>query len=933
MPYRQRWTRAFAVLFICFSTPLFGASTTTPTSEQLQMLQQLPPAQRELLRRAIREDGASQKSKEKDEQRQQPTDEATSPPELTKATPPREVRLKAGDTVLIEYAPVTKPASESRSNPKLGSAPERDITEPPLAPEERAIAEEKRREQELMRQAQLPKERVLVLDQFGALNLNNIGRIVLAGLTEFEAADRIAAEPAFAGLRVRLRRLPVESELKRFGHELFTPSPPRSFAPAGDIPIPTDYVIGPGDTVVVQLYGKDNVEHELTVTRDGTLLFPGIGPIPVAGMKFSQMQKELQNRVQRQIIGARAAITLGPLRSIRVFVLGDVEKPGSYAVSSLSTLTNALLASGGVTPTGSLRDIQLKRDGQIVTRLDFYDLLLRGDTRNDARLLPGDVIFVPPVGAVVGVGGRVRRPALYELRDEKTLASVLEMAGGLLADAYPQSVQIERVWEAQARSVLTADVTQPQAGEQLIRDGDVIRVFTITDRLEQSVRLSGWVVRSGAYQWKPEMRLLDLIPSRAVLRADADAGYVLIKRENPQDRFVELLGANLAKALADPRGRHNIALLPQDEVQIFSVHEDRATLIKPMLERARATASPAHPAREVWVEGAVHHPGRYPWSANMVVDDLVEAAGGLTERAYTAEAELTRSTVVQGKSREQTHLIVSLAHAAGSADSATSLQPYDRLVVRRVPKWEEEGLVEILGEVKFPGRYPVVRGERLSEVIQRAGGLTDAAYARAAVFLRQSVREREQQYLERLTAQLERDLVIFKTEASDIGVKKEAAIMEGEALLRQMHAAKATGRMVIKLDELVNARADYDVVVQPGDKLVIPPRPDEITVIGEVYYPTSHVYVAGHTRDQYVQLSGGVTERGNKRAVYVVRADGSVSPPSGWFGGDVAVGPGDTVIIPLKVDRVSNLKLFTDISTILYQFAVTAAALDAIGVF
>jgi polysaccharide biosynthesis/export protein len=450
--------------------------------------------------------------------------------------------------------------------------------------------------------------------------------------------------------------------------------------------------------------------------------------------------------------------------------------------------------------------------------------------------------------------------------------------------------------------------------------------------LEESVKLSGWVVRPGDYQWKPTMRLVDLLPSLAALRPEADAHYILIKRDNPPDRAVELSSANLVKALADPSGPANVVLKPRDELHIFSVHEDRATLVKPMLDRARATSSPAQPVREVWVEGAVHHPGRYPWSQAMTVDDLIDAAGGLTERAYLPAVELTRAAAIGAQTREPARQLIDITRSAVDGEARVVLQPSDRIVVRRIPQWEEDGVVELFGEVKFPGRYPIARGERLSQVIRRAGGLTDAAYPQAAVFLRQSVREREQQYLERLTAQLERDLGVLKTEGPEIGIKREAALLEGEALLRQMRAAKATGRMVVRLNEILRADADYDVTVQPGDKLVIPQRPDEITIIGEVYYPTSHVYIAGHTRDQYLQLSGGITERGNKRAVYVVRADGSVIPPSGWFGGDVAVGPGDTVIVPLKVDRISKLKLITDISTIIYQLAITAAALNVIGV-
>lgn len=895
------------------------------------MLKQLPPAQRELLRKAVKDQiGPTKPASEETEESDDVVSKSGTPLTASTAVEPPVVRLQAGDTLLITFRPIEKTPTERK--PDDAAAKEPSPSSPPLSVEEKAAQLAQREEQEKLREALIPKNPVFVLDQFGALTLNNIARFPLAGLSEEEASERLSAEPVFQGLRVRVRRLPLEPELKRFGHDLFVGAP-KTFAPATDIPVPVDYVIGPGDTVIVQLTGKESAEHELIVTREGVLLFPGIGPISVAGMRFSQLQKELANRVQRQMIGVRASVTLGRLRSIRVFVLGDVLRPGSYTVSSLSTLTNALFVSGGVKPIGSLRDIQLKRAGEVVGRLDLYDLLIRGDTRGDVRLQPGDVIFVPPAGTVVGISGKVRRPAFYELKHEKSLEDVLAMAGGLLPEAFPQATRIDRVGAGRPRSVVSADLTRPEELRQSVQDGDVVRIYGVTDRVEQSVRLVGWVTQEGNHQWQAGMRLSDVISSLDDFKPEADTNYVLIRRERADDRQIEMLGANPRAAIERPRTEADLLLQPQDEVRVFGIHEDRATLIKPMLERARSTYSPTRPAREVAIDGAVHHPGRYPWSDGMTVGDLIRAGGGLTERAYTLEAELTRYVLGDGKPRELARKLVRLDTSSGRADdSQLTLQPYDQIVIRRVPHWDEEGVVEILGEVRFPGRYPIARGERLSNVLARAGGFTDAAHPRAAVFLRESVRQREQEYLERLIGQLERDLLVLRTGGPEVGVRKDTALLEGEALLRQMRAAKATGRMVIKLDAVASAKEDYDVVMQSGDKLVIPSRPDEVTVVGEVYYPTSHVYVNDRGRDDYVSQSGGVTERGNKRAIYVVHADGSVSPPRGWFGREVGVGPGDTIIVPVKVDRIGNLKLFTDISTILFQLAVTAAALDAIGV-
>jgi len=847
---------------------------------------------------------------------------------------PRIRRLKPGDTVLLRFD--TEPPAQTRRDTR----PPAGLTVPPpvpipapatdestLSPEERLRREEQRR----LRKALLPSKQVFVLDSSGALVLEHIGRMVLAGLSEEEAAARIGAEPVFEGLFVSLRLLPIEPELKPFGHDIFSGAP-KTLMPATDIPVPPDYVVGPGDIVIVQMYGKDSAEHELMITREGMLPFPGIGPIPVAGKKFSQMQKELQERARRQLIGTRVSVSLGRLRAIRVFVLGEVERPGSYTVSGLATLTNALLASGGIKRHGSLRHVQLKRGGETVANMDVYELLLHGDSQADARVMPGDVIFVPPAGRTVGVGGRVRRPAIYELKNENTVADVLQLAGGLLADADTGAVQIERVTPARTRAVEGGDLGDPAVRGLPVRDGDIVRVYPIQQRLNEVVTVEGHVARPGPRAWRSGMRLTDALPSLAALQPEADARYLLIARPNRAEGTTELQGADLLAALEAPTSDANVELAAGDTVRIFDRREDRATLLKPILERARVSTAPGRPMREVTVEGAVHHPGRYPWAPTMRVTDLLKAAGGLTDQAYTLEAELTRRFTVDGRAREQARQTVDLSAALRGGDKDVALEAYDQLVIRRIPKWAEEGTVEIVGEVQFPGKYPIARGERLSRVLQRAGGLTSYAYPKGAIFLRDSVRQREQEYLERLTAQLERDLGVFATSGPELGVKKEVAIAEGQALLQQMRAAKATGRMVINVSALLDVREGYDIVVQPGDKLIIPQRPDEVTVLGEVYYPTSHLHVAGHSRDEYIRLSGGVTERGNKKAVYVVHADGSVSPPRRWFANSIDVGPGDTVIVPLKVDRISNLKLFTDISTILFQLAVTTAALDAIGV-
>jgi len=323
----------------------------------------------------------------------------------------------------------------------------------------------------------------------------------------------------------------------------------------------------------------------------------------------------------------------------------------------------------------------------------------------------------------------------------------------------------------------------------------------------------------------------------------------------------------------------------------------------------------------------VHHPGHYPLSPDMKFSDLLLAAGGLTDRAYTLNAELTRFAVVDGEYREQSLNTINLEALINHKSEDIALTAYDQISIRRVPSWNEEGTIEIIGEVRFPGIYPVARGEKLSDILERAGGVTGDAYPQGAVFLRESIRQREQEQLDRLSLQLEQDLALIN--AKD----EKDAVTQGKVLLGQMRSSRAVGRMVINLGGVLEHKEEYDLTLQDGDQIYIPSTPEEVTVIGEVYYPTSHLYNGQNSVKKYLKLSGGTTENANKKAIYVIHVDGSVSPVSRWFGGGVNIGPGDTVVVPPKVERISKLQLYTDVSQVLYQLAVTAASLKVLDIF
>ncbi|NNF60727.1 MAG: hypothetical protein HKO55_02170 [Gammaproteobacteria bacterium] len=894
---------------------LTGLHASAQTPDQLQLLNALSPEQRQqVLEQVMGESGSG----------------GTEVPEF----PPLMMDDSLSTDLLVEMLTPEEPRVEGDSKivVRLGFDEE-------LSPERRVEIERALHP----RVAGLLGASFFELDRQGRLIIDDFHVVPLAGLTAEEAAIRIQAEPGFRDLEVEVSLLPLEPEgadsLVRFGAELFEGSP-TTFAPATDIPVPTDYVVGPGDTVILQMYGKENQRYELAITRDGVLHVPEIGPINVTGLRFSDLRSELQTRIREQMIGVEASVTLGELRSIRVFVLGEAVQPGSYTVSGLSTITNALFFSGGINERGSLRNIQLKRNGRTVRVLDLYRLLLTGDTRADLRLQPGDAIFIPPVGKTVGVGGEVLRPALYELRDEKTAADIIELAGGLLPSALPYSGRLERIGPDSRRTVVDVDLSSNQGRQTRLNNGDVLWVEPVLDELAVAVTVSGHVQRPGVRQYTRGMRLSQLIRDSAELRARADLRYVLIRRETGADRLLEVFSADLSQAWANRGSSMDPALQPRDEVLVFSIDQGRAERIEPLLQQLRQQSRSGEPAREVIVGGRINAAGSYPLESGMRISDLVRAGGGLQEAAYTLNAELTRYDVSGRESRQTELLSIDLQRAlAGDPGADIALQSYDNLIIKELPQWQVQESVEIRGEVRFPGTYILQRGEKLSSVLQRAGGLTELAFPDGSVFVREDLKRREQEQIENLAARLEADIVAFSLRAVQTEANAAQALTIGQSLLTQLRKTSASGRLVIDVSATLQARGDanLDVVMRDGDRLFIPKRTQEVTVLGEVQYSTSHIYEPSLSRDEYIRRSGGLTNKADKRRIYVVRANGAVlsGARSRWFQRpeSTEIRPGDTVVVPLDADRMSSLALWTNVSQIVYQLALAAASANAVGVF
>ncbi len=786
------------------------------------------------------------------------------------------------------------------------------------------------------------------LNRFGVLELPGLPAIPVAGLTASEATKRLSADPELNNYFVRLtllRLMPSAGEgLKPFGYDLFE-GVPSTFAPVSDIQVPIDYVVGPGDTLNIQLFGNESSKYELTVERDGRINFPKLGPILVSGMTFDAARETIEQRVAKQMIGTRVSVTMGDLRSIRVFVLGEAEKPGSYTVSGLSTMTNALFVSGGVKKIGSLRNIELKRNGNLITTLDLYDLLLHGDTRSDRQLMPGDVIFIPPIGSTVSVYGAVRRPAIYELKSERTVEQAVGLAGGLSPDADAKLGQLERILPSRLREMQNVNLTLAAGRATLLDNGDKLKIPEIRPTLENSVVLSGYVYRPGQFEYRAGLRLSDILSSFDELKPEADIHYIMIRREVPPEERTEVISADLKRALAAPGSASDPPLRPRDQIIVFNLSSSRDRILEPILTELALQATPDKPEQVVSIDGRVKAPGRYPLEPAMHVSDLIRAGGSLEDAAYRGQAELTRYAVVDGDARQTELITVNLAAIRrGEPGADLRLKAYDTLVIKPIPMWTEPGNIEVVGEVRFPGKYPIHQGETLHSVLQRAGGFTDVAFPYGAVFVREELKKREKDQLQLLANRMESDLAALSLQAvasstatsSGSGASASQGLVVGQQLLAQLRQTKPVGRLVIDVDGVLKGQpgGPDDVLVRDGDKLYVPKKTQEITILGEVQSPTSHVYESGLTRSDYIAKSGGTTQKADKKRIYVVRANGDVvtGGRTGWFRRSQSfdMRPGDTIVVPLDTERVGALPLWQAVTTIMYNLSIAVLAIHSL---
>lgn len=747
------------------------------------------------------------------------------------------------------------------------------------------------------------------------------------------------------------RNLPI------FGANLFK-NIPSTFAPVDNIPVTPDYVIGPGDEIHILGWGQINVDLALTVNRNGTIDIPRVGAVNVAGVKYQDLVPYLKTSFGRIYRNFELTATLGRLRSIQIFVVGQARSPGTYTVSSLSTLVSAIFAAGGPSSAGSMRSIQLKRDNRVVTDLDLYDLLLQGDKSRDTKLLPGDIIQFSPVGPLVAMTGAVNVPGIYELKQNTPLFDVVRWAGGFSTTAQGQKVTVERIEDRKSRKVdeFSLDVS---GLSRPLKDGDLVTVYSLVPRFDNAVTLRGNVAQPGRFPWRPGMRVGDLIPSKeALLSRD-----YWIRRNQ-----VVGLDPGVARILTEQSatGTH-LTVEELNERRMRGNEQDQT--IGDAIRRRQTEAEAARFLDPTQASSAVQslRLQSAARSADQQLEDSTKAEAAKIEAA-NVEAARTEAlklvnrikpsplevdwdyAVIERMNLEDlsTKLVpFSLEKALqGDPEQNLPLQPGDVVTIfskddLQVPVSKKTKYVRLEGEINHAGVYQVAPGETLRQLLTRVGGFTPNAYVYGSVFTRESTRIEQQKNLDEALNRLERDIGRYNiVRAQNVTTPEDAASLKPQydseqQLVARLRQIKATGRIVLELPEDSGVKDIPDIVLEDGDRFLVPPPPSMVSVLGSVYVENSFVYRPDKRVSDYLAQAGGLTKGADNSSVYLMRADGSVvsKQQSGFFMNrfdSTRVMPGDSIVVPDQLDRTTLTRDFKDIAQIFYQFGLGAAAIKVL---
>ncbi len=739
----------------------------------------------------------------------------------------------------------------------------------------------------------------------------------------------------------------VGRPLPLFGQSMFD-QPPSTFAPMDLLQVPDDYIIGAGDTLQIRVWGQVNADVRASVDRAGQIYIPQVGPISVAGVHYGELEQYLKNAVSKIFRNFDLTVSVGRLRSIQVLVLGNARYPGTYTISSLSTLVNAIFASGGPTPQGSLRHIQVRRDGATITDFDFYDLLIKGDKSKDVRLQPGDVLYIPHVGPLVAIAGSVNTPAIYEMKDNSTLNDLIEVAGDLSTVADTSKVLIDRFVEHQSRKTLEFPYDE-QSRALPVKDGDIVRIFSIVPRFEDTVTLRGNVANPGRYPWKPGMRVRDLIPNAQALLTRR---YWRNRAAIVNGRSTEYPVAAASRAQTgnkppsggtSPNGNATTNVPPLNEVPegIGSISAAEAANSQTQQNPPANASSPTGEASLASRQGSqTSGGGANPNTVRDVAEDV---------RRYAPEINWDYAIIQRVNPQDLTSKLIWMnprkAILEGDEQSNLELQPGDIVTIFSqrdisVPQADRAQYVIVEGEVRRPGVYKLETNETIRSVLQRAGGLTPNAYVYGSLLTRESARIDQQKSLDELASTMEvqiRQSAVAAAASANPGDVNQILAAQ-ESIITQLRNTRASGRVALPVKPKDKSVNDFpDMVMEDSDRLSIPHTPSTVSVVGDVYNPGSFIFTSPNSAGSYLEIAGKGKPQSDMHHAFVLRANGVVvaannvnGPFTGTKFNRIRLYPGDEIVVPYKLPTgawVRSLQTWTQISG---QLAITAAALAVI---
>jgi protein involved in polysaccharide export with SLBB domain len=676
-----------------------------------------------------------------------------------------------------------------------------------------------------------------------------------------------------------------------FGRNIFT-NDNLTFAPSTNLPTPEDYRLGPGDEVIIDIWGNNQATIRQTISPDGTINIPDIGLVSLNGMTIRQADSYMKRKlgqiysVDGEDAKSEIKLTLGNIRTIQVNLMGEVAVPGTYYLSSLSNLYHALYRAGGVSDLGSLRDIQLVRKGKKVASVDVYDFIMNGKTPDNINLEEGDIIVVPAYARLVEVAGNVKRPMTYELRDGETVASLLDYAGGFSGNAYKENVRVVRQ-NGKEYQVYTVDA--PDYASFVLEDGDELTVGQILDRYANRIEVKGAVYRPGIYQLGNGVSTVSQLIAKADgLKGDAFTNRALIHRER-EDLTLEVISVDVKGILNGTAA--DIELQKNDVLYIPSIHD-------------------LSDIGDITVEGEVARPGAFVFADNTTLEDAIMMAGGLLESASTVKIDVTRRIKDASSTSQSENIaeVFTFSFKDGyvlDGEPGFVLQPYDYIYVRRSPSYTEQISVEVRGEVVFPGTYNISRRtERLSDVITKAGGINQWAYVKGARLSRKMDEEEK--------ARLQSTLEVMDSAKDSIDVST-LATAERYYVGIEMEAA------------LAKPGSDVDLVLREGDVLIVPQYNNTVKISGNVLYPNTVTYRPDMTVNDFVTMAGGYGFRSKKNKAYIIYMNGTVSRARRYSKG--VVEPGCEIVVPKKRERKGALQEVLGVATTASSLATMMATI------